>query len=161
MGDGGSGRVLVVSDVLSRTEAHGAWLAREGIATLTTNEVAAACERLRAEAFDAVLADLGASEVSCLAVVRSAARAQPPARVVCIVPEGSSGTRAGGSAIREAEFACLLRGTAAERVVQSVLAAMEAHRTFASMSGAADTAGTGAVARAEVPHYGGGGVSWT
>ena len=149
--------MLIVSDELSRAEAHGAELAREGIATVATNEVATACERLRHEPFDAVVADLGESELSCLAVVRSAVRAQPSARVVCIVPESASGTRAGGSAICDAAFACFPRGTDAVCVVQSVVAALEVHRAFGSMSG---MVGTGGVARTAAPHYGGGGVSW-
>ena len=157
MGDGGGGRVLLVTDELSRAKVHAAELARAGITTVATNEVAAACERLRDEPFDVVVADLGESELSYLAVVRGAARAQPPTRVVCLLPDVSSGTHAGSSAIREAAFACLPHGADAERVVLSVRAAMEAHRAFTSMSG---TAGRDRVARAEVPGYGGGGVSW-
>jgi DNA-binding NarL/FixJ family response regulator len=109
--------------------------------------MADAWARLCHEPFDAVVADLGGSELSFLTVVRSAARAQPPVRVVYIIPSSASGTCAGGSAIREVEFAYVLRGTDALRVVQSVLAAMEQHRAFGSMSG---MGGTGRVAWAEV-----------
>ncbi|MDA1061997.1 MAG: hypothetical protein O2895_03695 [Chloroflexi bacterium] len=161
MGDAIGGRVLVVSDELARAQAHAAELARGGVATFATNEVAAACERLRDEVFDAVVADLGESELSCLAVVRSAARAQPPVRVVCILSEARAGTQAGGWAIREAAFACLPHDVATQDIVLSVSSAMEAHRVFTSMRRPADRGvDTASMAGAEAPGGSAGGVSW-
>ena len=151
------GRVLVVCDVRERAEARAAALVRAGVAALATGEVATACERLRREAFDAVVADLGASELSCLAVVRSAARAQPPVRVVCLIPDNSLGTRAGVSAIREAAFACLPSDAHPEQVLASVREALDARRALASIG---EPAGGSRGAVRPEPHHSGGGQSW-
>jgi DNA-binding NtrC family response regulator len=135
MGQGGFGRVLVVGDTPARAETRAAELARAGIEAVIAGEVAAGCELLRYERFEAVLADLDGSELGCLAIVRGASRAQPPVRVVCLVPDGASVSRTGSSAIREAAFACLPHGAGGDDVLASVRAALDAHRAHAALEG--------------------------
>lgn len=149
MGDGGAGRVLIVGDTLARADARASELAGGGVEAVVAGEVALGCELLRSQRFDVVVADLGSSELGCLAIVRGASRAQPPVRAVCLLPEGVPASRTGSSAIREAAFACLPQGSAAAEVRASVEAALRAQGALASLGTAVEprqvTVGGGAI----------------
>ena len=131
--DGGDvERVLVVSDEPVRARELADALANETLTTFAVGEVAAACARLRQERFDAVVADMQVPDFSCVAVLRCAAAAQPPARVICVFG-GPALSRTTWSAIREVAFACLDREAGVEGVREQVQAALAAQQALTEM----------------------------
>ena len=99
------GRVLVVSDDAARASMLVAALAADGHDLDAVLDVASACERLRAGGPEVVITDFTAPDFGVLAVLRCAARAEPPARVVCRFADGGRATARTDLAIREAAFA--------------------------------------------------------
>ena len=131
--DGGNvGRVLVVSDEPERARELAAALTADDLKVQALSELAAACASVRREHFDVVVADLWSPDFSCVALLRCAASAQPPARVVCMFGAAAS-SRTTWLAIREAAFACLRREAGASAVREQVQAALDAHLELTQM----------------------------
>ena len=137
MDDGDVGRVLVMSDEPARGDELAAALRSDRLAVLAVGDVPTACERLRSDVFDVVVADVRAPDFGALAVLRSALQARHPVRAVFVFLDPAATSKATESAIREAAFACLQRTAGADGVRRHVRAALDAQRAHAEMYEAA------------------------
>ena len=149
-------RVLVISDEPVRARELADALANDTLTTFAVGEVAAACARLRQERFDAVVADMQIPDFSCVAVLRCAAAAQPPARVICVFG-GPASSRTTWSAIREVAFAGLEREAGVEGVREQLQAALDAQL---ALTGMYRTGGGSRVAAGRRSWQGGRGDLW-
>jgi DNA-binding NtrC family response regulator len=138
------GRVLVVSDDAAHASTLVAALTADGYEVDAVLDVASGCERLRIGGPEVVVADFAAPDFSVLAVLRCAARAEPPARVVCRFVDGGRVTERTELAIREAAYAWLDARAGAAEVLLAIREAVAARHaldgwTAASMQTAGQT----------------------